>query len=122
MQLAATYKNLIDAIVVWSGSGALMHVHAGLAIYLLTQVVVRHRRSWIIGLNLVFACELANEVVEWFAPVTYWTLHDTLIDVLFTMMWPVAIAAVTQYRRRRWVGTTTPATRRHVSIAPSTIA
>lgn len=119
MEAAVLYKQLIDALVRSSGSALLLHVHAGLALYLLAQLVVRHRRSWLVGLNVVFAAEMANEALDWLAAQPSWTMTDTLCDILFTMMWPVAIAAVTQYRRRRRRAALAPSVRRHGTIARS---
>jgi hypothetical protein len=97
-----TYHQAIDAIVgVFGATHATMHVHAGLAIYLLVQLAVRTRRGSMTALNVVFLAEMANEGMGRLYR-GYWDWPDTLADIVLTMMWPIAITAVSQYRRARW--------------------
>ncbi|PZQ62962.1 MAG: hypothetical protein DI544_01890 [Sphingomonas taxi] len=102
MELARAYKSLIDAIVLQAGSADMLHIHVGLALYLGTLVLARRPRAGFVALQVVLAAELANELLDWAAASPQWTLRDTLSDIFLTLMWPVAITAATQYRRRRW--------------------
>lgn len=102
MEIVYLYKSLIDIIVERSGSAELLHVHAGMAIYLITLMVVRQRRGGVIAFQMVLAAELGNEVMDWLAASPKWTWADTISDVVLTLMWPAAITAVTAWRRRRW--------------------
>lgn len=102
MAIGELYHQGIDAIVVFFGaSHATMHVHAGLAIYLLVQLAVRTRRGSMVALHVVFLLEMGNEVLDRLAHGA-WNWPDTLADIALTMMWPVAITLVSQYRRARW--------------------
>lgn len=102
MEIVYLYKSLIDIVVEQSGSAELLHVHAGLAIYLLALMVVRQRRGGFLALQVVLAAELANETMDWLAASPKWTWSDTISDFVLTMMWPTAITVVTAWRRRRW--------------------
>ncbi len=102
MELARLYKSLIDVIVAQAGSAALLHVHAGLAIYLVALLLAPHRRGAILALQVVLAAELGNETLDWLAATPHWTWADTLSDIVLTLLWPVAITAAGAWRRRRW--------------------
>ncbi|WP_058755016.1 hypothetical protein [Sphingomonas endophytica] len=125
MELVHLYKSMIDAIVAAAGSAALLHVHAGMAIYLGTLAVVRNRRGGVVALQMVFAAEMANEAMDWLAASPQWTWSDTLSDIVLTLMWPVAITGVNGLRRRRWrrtvvqdqLRTISPSARAHTPIA-----
>lgn len=124
METAIAYRSMIDAIVTWSGSANLMHVHAGMAIYVAAQLVLRDRRGSLVALHVVFLAEMVNEVLDWIAPRPGLTLGDSLSDVVLTMMWPVATAAVSHYRRKRWQQTKERrrSARRESRVAPDAIA
>ena len=118
MELARAYKQLIDQIVATAGPAPLLHVHAGLAIYLLARLVLRERRGSLTALHVVFAAEMLNEALDWLAASPSWTIRDTLGDITLTMLWPVAITAVAQHRRRRWRRAATRRPRNAVPAAP----
>lgn len=100
--LIAAYPSLIGAIVdAFHATHAEMHIHAGLAIYLLVQLVTRERRGSMIALNVVFAAEMGNELMDRLAYGS-WRWGDTASDVLLTMLWPVAITVVSQIRRAQY--------------------
>lgn len=119
MELARLYKSLIDVIVAQAGSAALLHVHAGLALYLGTLLLVPRRRGGMLALQVVLAAELANEAMDWLAASPQWTWGDTLSDVVLTLMWPAAITAVGAWRRRRWRRMVASAARPGVISIPS---
>lgn len=102
MEIVYLYKSLIDIIVERSGSAELLHVHAGMAIYLLALMVVRQRRGGFLALQVVLAAELANETMDWLAASPKWTWSDTISDFVLTLMWPAAVTVVIAWRRRRW--------------------
>jgi uncharacterized protein involved in cysteine biosynthesis len=66
----------------------LIHVHVGLAIFVVTALLLRHRmRSpWPLAVVTVFA--LLNEAVDCFVP----RVPDfSLIDILNTIFWPLVL-------------------------------
>ena len=102
MDLAATYHGLTDAIVAFAGgSDKLVHVHAGMAIYLGAQFLLRTRRASVRALQVLFVAEIANEVMDrlFFGD---WRWGDTFADMAATMLWPTASVLVGLYRRRQW--------------------
>jgi hypothetical protein len=71
-------------------SESLLHVHAGLAIFVLTALLLRQRmRSWI-PLAVVIALELANETVDYYFSAN-WDLASSAMDVVNTLLWPVVL-------------------------------
>jgi hypothetical protein len=102
MDLATTYIHLTDSIAAMTGlSRPLLHVHAGMAIYVLTQLLLGERRGSLVAVSMVVLAELANETLEriyWGS----WRLDDTLSDIVTTLFWPTVCLAVSTYGRWRW--------------------
>jgi hypothetical protein len=102
MDWIAFYHGLTEQIVrITGGSDKLVHVHAGLFVYLGMQVLLRDRRSSLTALRTVFALELLNEAMDrlfWGS----WRWADTAGDFAATLLWPTAFYAVGRYRRARW--------------------
>ncbi|ODU68667.1 MULTISPECIES: hypothetical protein [unclassified Novosphingobium] len=102
MDFFSQYHELKEALVAAMGqSHALMHVHAGLAIYVLFQLVWGTRRGSVPALLCVFFFEAFNEVCD---RLFYgsWRGGDTLRDVLLTMLWPSVLVATSHLRRWSW--------------------
>jgi hypothetical protein len=101
MELSIALHDLKDSLVAAFGvTHEMMHVHVGLAIYLVVQLVQGTRRGSMFALNVVVAAEVLNELVD--GLTKGWFLRDTLSDALLTLAWPVVITMVSQYRRARW--------------------
>lgn len=102
MDLAATYVATHEWLLAVTGmTHAMAHVHAGLAIYLIVQAVLRTRRASIVALHAVFGLELVNEIIQW-AHYGSWRLPDTLADIALTVFWPTALYLLGTWRRARW--------------------
>lgn len=102
MDAVADYHSLIDAILAATGmSDKTAHVHAGLAIFLLAQVVLRTRRGSIDALLAVVLAEALNETMDrlFFGS---WRWSDTLGDIVSTLAWPTLLVVASRYRRARW--------------------
>lgn len=96
------YASFMNDIALWFGaSHSMMHVHAGLAIYVVTQFAVRTRRASMTALNTVVALAVGHEVLDYLGTAS-WDWLDTIKDIALTVTWPVAVTAVGQYRRARW--------------------
>jgi hypothetical protein len=78
----------------------MMHVHVGLALYVIVQLVQGTRRGSMFALNVVVTAEVLNELIDRLVKGAF--SPDTPSDVVLTLMWPVIITAVSQYRRARW--------------------
>lgn len=100
MEFARVYKEGIDQLVQVAGPAPLLHVHAGLGIFLLVRLLATGRRSTSRALQAVIAAEMVNEALDWLAQSPGWTVRDTASDILLTLLWPTAIVLVTQLRRR----------------------
>ena len=71
-------------------SESLLHVHAGLAIFVLTALLLRQRmRSWI-PLVVVIVLELANETIDYYYS-SGWDLASSTMDVVNTLLWPLVL-------------------------------
>lgn len=102
MSLVATYHETIEHILAYSGaSDKTVHVHVGLALYLLGQLVLRTRRGSVDALLFVLVVESANEMMDrlYFGD---WRWADTSTDVIATLFWPTLLLLASRYRRARW--------------------
>lgn len=93
----------------WVGlSHDALHMHVGLALFLLLAFVLRRRRWGVLAaLGVVLAVEIGNEVIDAFDWVR-WTgapnYIETARDIASTMLWPVVLAvglAVWRWKRAR---------------------
>jgi len=82
------------------GSRTLAHVHAGLAIYALAQVVWT-RRAALRGLGAVALATLANEAFVALC-TGGWRPEVRLSPAVMTMVWPAGLFALWHVRRWRW--------------------
>jgi hypothetical protein len=102
MDLVTAYKNLTDAIELATGlSRPMLHLHAGMTIYLATQLLLGERRGSIVALAMVLVAELGNEALNrlyWGA----WRWDDTLADIATTLFWPALCFAISATGRRKW--------------------
>lgn len=102
MDIVDAYHALIVRLLSLSGeSDTVLHIHAGLAIYFGTQLLMRDRRSSLPALVMVALIELANEVMDRLSSGS-WNWPDTLHDIFSTLFWPVTIYLVHRYRRHLW--------------------
>lgn len=102
MSPIASYIDTLDWFADASGaSHAMLHIHAGLAIYVLVQLLLRERRASVTALKAVIVAELVHECMQ---RLHYgeWRWPDTLADVALTILWPALLTATGLYRRRRW--------------------
>jgi hypothetical protein len=102
MSITGIYVAFTEALVsLAGGSHGLAHVHAGLLIYVTSQVLSRNRRASEQGLVAVLGFELANEIIE---AAYYGSFRwvDTVGDIFVTLAWPVILFSLAKYRRRRW--------------------
>jgi hypothetical protein len=65
MDLITAYKDMTDAIEAVTGfSRPMLHLHAGMMIYIATQALLRERRGSVAALSMVVIAELGNEVMN----------------------------------------------------------
>ncbi|MBU1306833.1 MAG: hypothetical protein KKF33_15105 [Alphaproteobacteria bacterium] len=77
-----------------------LHIHVGLAVFVVAAMVFR--RSLLLPWLVVFAFELANELID----ISHWNhgafafeVGDSLKDLINTMLWPTVAVIVLRYAR-----------------------
>ena len=80
----------------------LLHLHVGLAIFVITALLLRRRMRSPWPLAAVAAFALANEIVDYAEPVP-WSATRSALDVVNTVFWPAVLFLLA--RRGRGVGT-----------------
>lgn len=96
------YHQMIEQIVAATGmSHEVLHVHAGLAIYVVAQVLLGTRRGSMLAISSVLMVELANEAMN---RLYYgaWRWPDTMADIVTTLFWPCALVILSKFRRHRF--------------------
>ena len=102
MDLITNYRELTEAIKAMTSMPAeVLHVHAGMIIYLGSQFLLGCRRASWMALSIVLEIELINELMNYLFYGS-WRWVDTSCDILMTMFWPSMCVAVGKYRRWRW--------------------
>lgn len=91
MDFPAYYHSWID----WIGDGtglpdAILHLHAGLAVLLLTRLVSGRSLATFIPFAAVVVAEAANEIMDYLLYGMRW--EDTLADIANTLFWPLVIS------------------------------
>jgi hypothetical protein len=100
MGFVAHYEAVISWIM-WRasfGPDKLVHVFAGMVIWLGAGVVLRRRLGSVLPLVAVGLAEGGNEIVDYVHGVG-WTFIDTVQDIVFTLFWPVAISVARRFCR-----------------------
>jgi hypothetical protein len=88
MQRYASYK---EEITVYTGmTEDLLHVHLGLAIFVVTALLLRHRMRSPWPLAVVAIISLVNEVVDYLTH-EIWEWQPNVLDLLNTLFWPMVL-------------------------------
>lgn len=98
MNIPTLYHRFID----WIGDGtgmadSMLHIHAGMAILLLTRLVTGRSLGSFVPLSVVAAAEFANELLDRLH-FGSWRWADTLSDVANTLFWPTVICLAVRLR------------------------
>ena len=83
-------------------SDDLLNLHLGLAIFVVTALLLHRRMRSVWPLAAVAASALANEIVDYAEPEP-WSATTSALDVVNTMFWPAVLFLLA--RRGRGVGT-----------------
>lgn len=68
----------------------LIHVHVGLALFVLTALLLRRRMRSLVPLTVVAVAALANELVD-YAAGDGWELGMSTLDFANTLLWPLVL-------------------------------
>jgi hypothetical protein len=85
-------------------SHAVLHIHLGLAIYLLTCLLLRRPLGSVLPWLVVALLELTNEAsdfLRYYVSAWPWTPTNTIEDIVNTLFWPTVFVLV--FHRRRVV-------------------
>jgi hypothetical protein len=75
-------------------SHAVLHIHLGLAIYLLTCLLLRRPLGSVLPWLVVVALELANEASDfarYYVSAWPWTATNSIEDIVNTLFWPTVL-------------------------------
>ena len=102
MEILSDYHVFKDAISADLGiSHTMLHVHFGLAIYVVVQVLMGTRRASLTALAIVGAAELANETLDALF-CSQVMVADTISDICATLAWPLILFGAGKIRRWQW--------------------
>lgn len=82
---------------------SILHIHFGIALYILFRLLSRRRLGPIWALIGVMVLEGINETLDLAAtwPVLQaWQIRDTTQDILNTLLWPVVLCLLTLWQAR----------------------
>lgn len=100
-QAAADYHGLILDIGATTGlPDAMLHLHAGMLIFLATALVMRRGLDDILPLGIVIIAACGNEVLDRIN-LGNWNWPDTRMDLFHTIVWPLATLLVARAVRGR---------------------
>ena len=89
--LISAYSEAKSALVSATGSSEnLLHVHAGLAVYVLAVLVLRWGLRSPLPLAMVAALSVGNELLDWLSARPQSPI-EPLTDIVFTLFWPGVI-------------------------------
>ncbi|RIV85191.1 hypothetical protein D2V07_13000 [Aurantiacibacter zhengii] len=96
--VGVSYREAKRAIETWTGaSQELLHVHAGLLIFVAASLILRRKFRSPIPLALVTAFAVLNELVDWlYGPST--GAFEPIRDIANTVFWPCVVFLLA----RRW--------------------
>ena len=94
--IVRNYIGCVDWIAAQTGfDDALLHVHAGLLIFVLARLVTRRALSSPVPLACVAIAELVNELFDRLHHGRW--MPDTTSDVINTLFWPAVIYVVLRF-------------------------
>lgn len=82
-------------------SHAVLHIHLGLALFLLSSWLFRRSPGSLLPWLFVVALELANEIsdfLRYYVSGWPWTATNTIEDIVNTLFWPTVLLII--FRRR----------------------
>ena len=101
MDLISLYESITLSLGQETGaSDSLLHVHAGMAVLLLTRIVSGRSLATPIPFLIVCLFAVGNEILDRMNH-GLWRWPDTLGDVLNTIFWPLVLMVGLRLRRSR---------------------
>jgi hypothetical protein len=97
--MISNYRSVVEAVRRWTGaSPELLHIHAGLLIWVLAALILRRPLRSPVPLAVVVAAELVNEIMD----RLFWGewRPDTAADILATCGWPALLTGTLMIEER----------------------
>ena len=96
--VASHYGNAKRAVEAWTGAGQeMLHVHAGLLIFVLASLLLRKKFRSPIPLGLVVVFAVLNELIDWVNSPSPNALEPYL-DIANTAFWPCVLFLLARRR------------------------
>ncbi len=100
LEWAGRYSDLKNRSAELTGmSEDLLHVHVGLALFVLGALLLKRRMRSPWPLAIVYAFAVLNELIDLTAPVV--SLSEPFLDIANTVFWPTVLFLIA---RRRLIG------------------
>lgn len=97
-RIALRYENGKLAFTNWAGiSDAELHVHLGMAVFLLSMVILRKPARSLWPLMITIVVEAANEYLG-MRHTGSWNWPDTKYDIVYTLIWPTLLFLLARFR------------------------
>jgi hypothetical protein len=91
MQFPATYAAAKMDFLIWSGlTDPILHMHAGLIVFLLAAAISRKSLGSAIPIAAVLLATIANEVLDWLMHGS-WRPTNSAPDLFYTLLWPTIL-------------------------------
>lgn len=95
------FPEFYHSIIIWIGDGtglpdSILHIHAGMAVFLLIRLVSGRSLGTFIPFVFVVIAEAANEVMDYM--VYGWRPADTYLDIANTLFWPFVLSLAVRLR------------------------
>ncbi|KQX26181.1 MULTISPECIES: hypothetical protein [unclassified Sphingomonas] len=98
LDLSGAYGRLIMSVGETTGLlDTLLHVHAGMAIFVLSRLIFRRSFASPVPLACIYLAEALNELLDRLNHGRW--MPDTGSDILNTIFWPTIIFAMARYPR-----------------------
>jgi hypothetical protein len=94
------YHALALRLEIACGGDTIIHINAGLALWVVGALVLRRSMRRASTLIPMAVLEAMNEFVDWFDGAG-WSLADTLKDIFWTGFWPCTLVLLLHLQRRR---------------------
>ena len=88
---------LSDAV---GASEDLLHVHAGLMIFVAAALLFRHRMRSRVPIALVYFFAVGNEIMDFFGPTPSTSRLEPWLDIFNTVLWPTLLFIIARRRAR----------------------
>jgi hypothetical protein len=84
----------------FGASEDLLHIHAGLLIFVIAALLFRHRMRSRVPIALVYLFAVGNEIMDIFGPSPNASRLEPWLDIFNTVFWPTILFVIARRRSR----------------------